>query len=77
MKSFSVAARIVLFLCLAAILFAALMQPGSLQPLAMIAPLWLFVATAARQQSRRSDAHKSLPSFPILPLFSPRPPPIQ
>ena len=77
MKSFSVAARIVLFVCLAAILFAALMQPGSLQPLAMIAPLWFFLATVARQPSRRFDGHTSLPAFPVLPLFSPRPPPVR
>lgn len=77
MKSLSLATRVVLYICLAAVLLAALTNPDVLQPIALVAPLLLFLGTIVTPPIRRCEEPRALPLFPILQLFSPRPPPVR
>jgi len=76
MKPLSFAARVVLFICLAALVFAALTNPDVLQPMVLLAPLLLFLGMIVTPPIRRCDEPRALPLFPVLQLFSPRPPPV-
>lgn len=69
--------RLLVFLCLAAVLFAALTQPGAVAVLAILAPFWFFLALiVSRPLPDFDDACAPLPLL-VLPVFSPRPPPLQ
>ena len=77
MKRLSFAARAIIFVCLAALLFAAFTHSDTLASIAILAPLCLLGTITIRPAPRRMDAFCTLPSLPFLPLFSPRPPPVQ
>jgi hypothetical protein len=67
--------RWAVILCVAVVLLAALTHPGIGLPVAVLTPLFLF-AIVLGIPTPRLDEDCDL-WFPVLPLFSPRPPPLQ
>jgi hypothetical protein len=61
------------------VLVAALTHVGVGLPLAFLAPLWFFFAivVSAPVLLPRSDERWNPQPFPVLPVFSPRPPPVR
>jgi hypothetical protein len=69
--------RLVIYLCLAAILIAALTHAGTDLPVVLLAVLWIFFALAVILPAPRIEESCAIQPFPILLLCSPRPPPIR
>lgn len=64
-------------LCLAALLLAAITYAGIGLPVAILAPLLLFVSVVITAPILFTDRHWDLRPFPVLPVFLPRPPPVR
>jgi hypothetical protein len=77
MSDFSRTRRTLIFICLAAILCAALAHAGTSLLLAILTPIWFFVTTVVGLSIVAVDVHYDTQISPVLPIFSPRPPPIQ
>jgi hypothetical protein len=75
MKEMSRTRRALIFLCLAAILCAALTHAGTSLLIAFLVPIWLFLAKVISLQILSIDEHYDTQQSPALPIFSPRPPP--
>jgi len=69
--------RILVFVCLAAVVFAAFMHAGTDLPVALVAAFWLVTALAVNPPLRFTEKRNAIHAFPLLPVFSPRPPPIR
>jgi hypothetical protein len=69
------ARRFVAFFCLVIVLLAALAPSSAGLPLAVLVPLYPFVAIAAILLLVHVDKQSPAPRFLTLPAFSPRPPP--
>jgi hypothetical protein len=76
-KSHSIAFRVAVYLCLAALVCAALAHPNAPLPLAILAPAWFFIAMAISHPAGPADDPCVLPLSAVLSSFSPRPPPVQ
>jgi hypothetical protein len=75
MKEMSRTGRALIFLCLAAILYAALTHAGTSLLIAVLVPIWFFLATVVSLPILSIDEHYDTEPSPPLPVFSPRPPP--
>jgi uncharacterized membrane protein len=62
------------FICLAAILCAALTQAGISLLMAVITPMWFLLATVVGLSILSVDEHLDTQPSPVLPVFSARPP---
>jgi hypothetical protein len=70
-------ARITVVLLSLAVLFAALIPVAHGLAVAVLAPFWFFLWTILRFHIRTAEEpSRSLP-FPVLAVFSPRPPPVR
>ncbi len=71
------ARRVVAFLCLVAILLAALTPASASSGLfaAILVPLWFVFAAVVIRPLRCSAEEWIAPAFPLLPVLTPRPPP--
>ena len=69
--------RVVVFICLAMVLFAALTPGAASLPLAILVALWFLIEIAVSillpHVEEQSHAQQAL----ALPAFSPRPPPVR
>ena len=71
------ARRLVVILCIAAILYVALTGTPYGQLLAILAPLWFFFGLLLFVFPRGVPPASAKPQrFPILPILAPRPPPV-
>ncbi len=68
--------RTVILICLAAILCAALAHAGASLLMAILTPMWLFITSVVALSIVGVDEHDDTQMSPVLPIFSPRPPPI-
>ena len=69
--------RFLAFLCLAAILLAALSSVTPVLLFAFLIPVWFFCATVISFLLAVAAVIRPKPLFALLPSFSPRPPPIR
>jgi hypothetical protein len=69
--------RFLAFLCLAAILLAALSPVTPALLFALLIPVWFFCATVISFLLAVAAVIRAKPLFALLPSFSPRPPPIR
>ena len=69
--------RFLAFLCLAAILLAALSPVTPALLFALLIPVWFFCATVISFLLVVAAVIRAKPLFVLLPSFSPRPPPIR
>jgi len=69
--------RFLAFLCLAAILVAALSSVTPALLFAFLIPVWFFCATVISFLLAIAAVIRAKPLFVLLPSFSPRPPPIR
>ena len=69
--------RFLAFLCLAAILLAALSPVTPALLFAFLIPVWFFCATVISVLLAVAAVIRAKPLFALLPSFSPRPPPIR
>jgi hypothetical protein len=69
--------RLVVFLCLAALLLAALSPAAAALPLAIVLTLCFVIAISLSAPLRHVDEHDRAQRALALPAFSPRPPPAQ
>jgi len=77
MSDISRTRRMLIFICLAAILCAALAHAGTSLVTAILTPIWFFVTTVVALSIVIVDEHCDTQPSPVPPVFSPRPPPIQ
>jgi len=63
--------------CLAALLFAAVTYAGIGLLVAILTPLLLFLAIIITAPILVTEKRRDLCPFPVLPVFSPRPPPVR
>jgi len=77
MNDMSYTRRALVFLCLAAILCAALAHVGTSLLIASLAPIWFFLASVVGLSVSGIDEPYDTQPSPVLPVFSPRPPPAQ
>jgi hypothetical protein len=68
--------RLTLLVCLAALLIAMLPQVAVGLALALLVPIWFFIASVTSVFLPVIDGLPDTRPFPSLPVFSPRPPPI-
>ena len=69
--------RLVVFLCLAALLLAAMTSGAAGLPLAILISLWGFTAIVLSVPLPQIDEQSHTQQALALPAFSPRPPPTQ
>ena len=69
--------RLVIFLCVAVALFVALTQPVLGLVFAFLIPFWFFLADVVIAPIRSVHMVCKALKFSILPVFSPRPPPVR
>jgi hypothetical protein len=74
-KDISYARRALTFLCLAVILSTALAHAGVNLLLAILVPIWFFLATVVIVPLPGIDERYDIEPSPVLPVLSPRPPP--
>jgi len=67
--------RIIVYLCLASVLFAAFAYSGADLPV-LLAAVWILFGLAAVPVVRSVRSLCPVPFAPVLPVFSSRPPPI-
>jgi hypothetical protein len=67
--------RIIVYLCLASVLFAAFAYAGANLPVLLVA-VWILFGLAIVPAARPVQSRCPVPFAPILPVFSSRPPPI-
>jgi hypothetical protein len=77
MKSLRHTHRFLIYLCLAAVLVAALTHFGADLPALLIAVFWVFFALSIGPPTQGIEELCAIQPSPILPAGSPRPPPIQ
>ena len=77
MKAVQHARRLIVLLCLAAVLLALLASAANGLPFAILAPLWFFVAAIVGVPLRSVSEHCDVRQFSSLPVFAARPPPLQ
>ena len=77
MRTISYMRTLLVCLCLAAILVAAFTHAGTDLPAVLLAVLWIFVALAVNTPTLGAEESTAIHSSPILPVCSPRPPPIR
>ena len=75
MKDISYARRALTFLCLAVILSTGLAHAGVNLLLAILVPIWFFLATVVIVPLPGIDERYDIEPSPVLPVLSPRPPP--
>jgi len=71
------ARRIAVILCLAVVLLAALAHDVTGHPFAFLIPVWLFFAAIVSIPIPSIDEQKETRQLSVLPVFSPRPPPVR
>ena len=76
MQSIHSVRRLIVFLCLAAILLAALTPAAYGLFFAILVPLWYFLALIVSVHIRRAAEGGNKRQFPFLPVVTPRPPPV-
>jgi hypothetical protein len=76
MRTSVYARRLLIALCLAAVLFAALSPVASALHVAVLVPLWFFFAAVLSVPLRRVTERVNVRRFPFLPVLTPRPPPV-
>jgi hypothetical protein len=76
MKVLTQALRLVVLVCLAALLIAALPQAAVGLALALLVPEWFFFASVISAALPVVEDTCDIRPFPALPVFFPRPPPI-
>jgi hypothetical protein len=69
--------RFVLISCLVVMLLAALTLAGGALPFAFLVPMWFFFAAVISLSARTIEEHRTIQLFLVLPVFSPRPPPVR
>jgi hypothetical protein len=69
--------RFVVYLCLAAILFAALTHAGTNLPVILLAAIWIWFGLAIIPRAPATTSSCAIPLTPILPVCAPRPPPVR
>lgn len=69
--------RLMVVLCVAALLFSALTLTAAGLLLAVLVPFWFFFAAVVVFEIRSIDELCDSLQFPILLLLSPRPPPVR
>lgn len=77
MKTLRHARRFLVYLCLAVIVFAALTHAGTALPVILFAVFWVFAAVTIGPLVGTKTEGLAIQPAPILPVGSPRPPPIQ
>jgi hypothetical protein len=65
------------YLCLAVILLAAVTHPGGSLPAILLAVFWFFITMAIGAPGHCTEESFTIQPYPILPVCSPRPPPLQ
>jgi hypothetical protein len=70
------ASRLIVVLCLAAVLFAALTAGSSGELVAVLVPQWFFCAAIVSVAVRSVTEPKNPYQSPFLPVVTPRPPPV-
>ena len=74
---FTLARRLVVILCIAAILYVALTGTPYGELLAILAPLWFFFGLLLSVFPRGAALASAKPQrFSLLPILAPRPPPV-
>jgi hypothetical protein len=66
-----------MILCLLGLLLAALTPLATAVAIAILVPTWFFFALVVSVSIPSADEHRNAPSFPVLPIVSPRPPPVR
>ncbi|HKF21642.1 MAG TPA: hypothetical protein VKE93_08740 [Candidatus Angelobacter sp.] len=69
--------RFLVYLCLAAVLLAAVTHAGAALPAILLVTFGIFVALSIDPPRRGDNERCAIHPSPILPVSSPRPPPIQ
>jgi hypothetical protein len=68
---------LLIYLCLAVILVAAVSHPGTGLPAILLAAFWILIAPAIGTAKRFTEVSFTIQPSPLLTVCSPRPPPIQ
>ncbi len=77
MKDMPYIRRFALISCLVVMLLAALALTGGALLFAFLLPVWFFFAAVISLSAPTIDEHRDLQLFLVLPVFSPRPPPVR
>jgi len=75
MKGMKAMRHLVALVCLVVLLAA--LTPLAGVPFAILVPLWFFFAIVVSVPTQRIEEHDHQEPFHLLPVFSPRPPPVR